>query len=72
VLSVRAGACFAFNSVGSEIWNMLAEPRRVAQIFEALSRLHDVDADTMTGDVLPFLQTLIDRRLLRVVDPGDQ
>jgi Coenzyme PQQ synthesis protein D (PqqD) len=70
VLSIRAGSYFGFNRVGTEIWNMLSEPRRVDQIFDALSQLHDVDAETMIRDVTPFLQTLIERRLVRVVDPG--
>jgi hypothetical protein len=70
VLSIRAGAYFGFSSVGSEIWNMLTEPRRVGQIIELLSQTHDVDMDIMTRDVTLFLQTLIERRLLRVVDSG--
>jgi hypothetical protein len=70
VLSVRAGAYFGFNRVGTEIWNMLTEPRRVGQILDSLSQAHDVDADTMTRDVTRFLQDLIERRLVRVIDPG--
>jgi len=68
VLSVRAGAYFGFNRIGSEIWNMLAEPRRVGQILDTLAQSHEVDLDTMTRDVTQFLQTLIERRLVRVVD----
>lgn len=70
VLSIRTGSYFGFNRVGTEIWNMLSEPRRVDQIFDALSQLHDVDAETMIREVTPFLQMLIERRLVRVVDPG--
>ncbi len=70
VLSIRAGAYFGFNKVGTEIWNMLTEPRRVGQILDSLSQAHDVDADTMTRDVTRFLQDLIERRLVRVIDPG--
>ena len=70
VLSLRAGAYFGFNRVGSEIWNMLAQPRRVGEILDTLAQSHDVDADTMTRDVSQFLQTLIERRLARVVDRG--
>ena len=44
---------------------MLSEPRRVDQIFDALSQLHDVDAETMIREVILFLQTLIERRLVR-------
>ena len=68
VLSVRAGAYFGFNRIGTEIWNMLAEPRRVGEILDTLAQSHEVDLDTMTRDVTQFLQTLIERRLVRVVD----
>jgi hypothetical protein len=70
LLSVRAGNYFGLNRVGSEIWNMLTEPRRVGDIFETLAQSHDVDADTMTRDVTAFLDTLIERGLVRVVPPG--
>jgi hypothetical protein len=70
VLSVRAGAYFGFNPVATEIWDMLAEPCRVGEIFERLADTHEVDAATLSRDVTPFLQTLIENRLVRLVDPG--
>lgn len=70
VLSMRASAYFGFNRVGTEIWTMLTQPRCVGEIFDLLSQSHDVDADTMTRDVTAFLDALIKRRLLRVVDSG--
>jgi hypothetical protein len=70
VLSVRAGSYFGFNQVASEIWNMLAQPCRVGQIFDSLLERHDVDAETLARDVTPFLQTLVEDRLVRVIDPG--
>ena len=71
VLSVRAGSYFGFNRVATEIWNMLAEPCRVGEIFDALAEGHDVDEETLARDVTPFLQTLVEHRLVRVIDPGD-
>jgi hypothetical protein len=68
VLSTDAGAYFGFNRVASEIWRMLSEPRRVGEIFDALSQSHDVDTDTLSRDVLPFLQRLIEQRLARQID----
>lgn len=68
LLSMRAGSYYGFNRVGTEIWNLLAEPRPVGHIFDELAQLHDVDRGTMIRDVTTFLQTLIDRRLVRVVD----
>jgi Coenzyme PQQ synthesis protein D (PqqD) len=71
ILSPRAGSYFGFNRVATEIWHMLAEPCRVAQIFNALAESHDVDADTLARDVTPFLQTLVEHRLVRLIDPGE-
>ena len=64
-----AGAYFGFNGVASEIWHFLSEPRRVGEIFNELSQNHEVDAATLSRDVLPFLQSLIDRRLAVQIDP---
>jgi Coenzyme PQQ synthesis protein D (PqqD) len=69
VLSVRAGSYFGFNDVASEIWDMLVKPCSVGKIFDALSELHDVDMITLTRDVTPFLQKLIDHRLVRIINP---
>jgi hypothetical protein len=70
ILSVRAGSYFGFNDVATEIWEMLAEPCRVGEIFDALSERHEVDGKTLTHDVTPFLQKLIDQGLVRIIDPG--
>jgi hypothetical protein len=69
LLSIRAGSYYGFNRVGTEIWNMLAEPRPVRLILDELSQLHEVDRATMTRDVTAFLQNLIERRLVRVLGP---
>jgi Coenzyme PQQ synthesis protein D (PqqD) len=69
LLSVRRGSYVSLNRVGTQIWNMLGEPRRVGDIFDALAQTHDVDAGTLTGDVAEFLERLLKRQLVRVVDP---
>lgn len=69
MLSIRAGAYFGLNPVGSEIWSLLAEPRRVGDLCESLSRIFDVDADTIFRDANPFLEALLARGLVRLIDP---
>lgn len=66
VLSLRAEAYFGFNRMGSEIWTMLSEPRRVGDICASLVELYDADVMTVNRDVTTFLEALIQRRLLRV------
>jgi hypothetical protein len=72
VLSVRAGAYFSFNPMASEIWQMLAEPRWVGQILALLSECYDADKQTIAQDLTPFLQALVDHRLVRVIDPQEK
>jgi hypothetical protein len=69
LLSLRAGAYFSLNPVASEIWQMLVEPCQVGRIFASLSDGYSVDAKTVAHEVTPFLQSLVDHRLVRMVDP---
>ena len=71
VLSLDVGSYFDFNQVATEIWRMLAEPCRVSKIFHALSKRHDVDAEILVRDVTPFLQTLVEERLVRMIASGE-
>jgi Coenzyme PQQ synthesis protein D (PqqD) len=71
VLSVSAGSYFDFNQVATEIWKMLAEPCRVSELFQRLSQQHHVDPETVSRDVTPFLQTLVDERLVRTLAPDE-
>lgn len=68
VLNVHTDTYVSLNAVASDIWTMLSEPRRVGDIFEFLLQRHDVDGETLSRDVLPFLQTMIERRLVRQVE----
>jgi len=67
MLSVAAGAYFGLNGTGTEIWNRLREPRRFGDLCEELSREFDIDIETITRDVVPFVEVMLERRLLRLV-----
>jgi hypothetical protein len=72
MLSVRAGAYFGLNDIGSEIWEMIGQPRRVDDICHTLSRVYDMTEDTATRDVVEFLEALLARGLVRVVEQHEQ
>ena len=71
VLSLEAGSYFDLNRVASEIWDMLATPRSVAEILQKLSQHHNVDLEIMTRDVMSFLQSLVTQHLARFVAVED-
>jgi hypothetical protein len=68
ILNLHTDTYVSLNPVASDIWSMLSEPRRVSDIFDALAKSHDVDGETLSRDVLPFLEHLIERRLARQLD----
>ncbi len=46
MLSERAGAYFGLDGIGSEIWRLIAQPRRVSDLCQSLAQRYDVDAET--------------------------
>ena len=71
MLSERAGAYFGLDGVGSEIWRLIEEPRRVSELCGTLAQRYDVDAETLSRDVTAFLDALLARNLVRLVqEPG--
>jgi hypothetical protein len=67
VLSLKSGSYFDLNAVASKIWDMLSTPCSIESILQDLSRQHDVDTQTLTRDVMSFLQSLLAQRLVRIV-----
>jgi len=68
MLSERAGAYFGLDGIGSEIWKLIAQPRRVSDLCQSLAQRYDADGETLTHDVTSFLDELLARRLVRLVD----
>ena len=67
MLSERAGAYFGLDGIGSEIWRLIEEPRRVSELCGTLAQRYDVDAETLSRDVTAFLDALLARNLVRLV-----
>jgi hypothetical protein len=68
MLSERAGAYFGLDGIGSEIWKLIAQPRRVSDLCQSLAQHYEADGETLTRDVTSFLDELLARRLVRLVD----
>ena len=66
VLGLDAGAYFDFNRSATEIWCAFSAPRKVEEILSDLARQHGVGFEAIAHDVLPFLEQLVEQKLLRV------
>jgi len=76
ILHVRSGRYFGLEQVGARIWQMIGEPRRVADIRDAILREYDVGRDRCEQDVVALLEQLAVEGLVELVpetswaDPG--
>jgi hypothetical protein len=57
-LNIDKGTCYGLNKIGSRIWALIAEPKRVGDICATLMEEYDVDSATCERQVLDLLEEL--------------
>jgi hypothetical protein len=58
----------ALDEVGRRIWELLESPHLVGELCRKLSEEFDATEEQIGADVLPFLDELADKGLVRVVE----
>jgi hypothetical protein len=71
LMSVTQASYYGLDSTGQRIWNMIAQPQRVADLCEQLLAEYDVDRTTCEHNVCTFLTGLNKEGLIRVVTEDD-
>lgn len=66
LLDIESGVYLGLNSVGSSIWNLIAESKKVTDIRDAIANEYEIDLDSCEKDVLDFLEKLADEGLIEV------
>jgi len=69
MLSPETGRYYGLNSVGSRIWELLETPKTVAQLCGELCEEFEVDSQTCEGEVLKFVQDLMDNGIIHELAP---
>jgi hypothetical protein len=57
-MSIEQGACYGLNSVGTRIWELLADPRSIDSLCAQLTEEYDVEAGDCLRDVLGLVEEL--------------
>jgi len=68
ILSAKDSMLHSLDEVGSVIWDLLKEPRTAEEIVSALLDQYQVDRATLEKDVLEFLNTLLERKLIATAE----
>ena len=64
MMDIERGMYYALNPVGSDIWERLTEPQKVADLCTQLMQQYAVDQATCEADVLAVLNEMAENGLL--------
>lgn len=64
MMDIMTGKYYNLGAVGGRIWELLEEPMTLAALVKKLTAEYDVSAEQCRTDILPFLNTLLERGLL--------
>ena len=70
-LHVDNGTCYGFNGTATRIWAMIAEPKRLAELRDALVGEYDVAPDVCEAQLLDLLKDLEGDGLLELRPVAD-
>lgn len=58
MMNIDKGEYFSLNSMGSRIWNLIEEPKRIGDIVNTLLEEYDVSEEECKDNVTKFLDVL--------------
>jgi hypothetical protein len=69
ILQLEDDVYYGLDPVGTSIWQLLQEPRPVAEIRDRIVAEYDVDNERCERDLAVLLRDLAERRLIDVSEP---
>jgi hypothetical protein len=66
ILHLKSGVYFGLDPVGARVWSLLAEPRTVLELREAITSEYDVEPARCEGDLLALLEKLRTEGLIEI------
>jgi len=67
MMDIDKGKYFALNEVGSRIWDIISEPKKVKSIIDELLKEYEIDRLTCENEVVEFLGKMYEAGLICIV-----
>lgn len=64
MMDVDKGSYFGLNSMGSEIWNSIEEPKTIQELVDELIKEYEISEDECKTEVTKFIDALVDVNLI--------
>jgi hypothetical protein len=68
ILDLKAGAYYGLDAVGARVWELIQEPREVAEVRDVILDEYEVEPEQCERDLITLLQELADKGLIEVRD----
>jgi hypothetical protein len=68
ILNIKNGVYYGLDPVGARIWNLMQEPRAVAEIQDVITSEYDVEPERCARDLVGLLEKLLAEGLIEVKD----
>ncbi|MEO8884662.1 MAG: PqqD family protein [Mucilaginibacter sp.] len=68
MMNTDNGDYIGVNSVGSDIWNLLAEPMRIDELLAKIDEIYDVDAAQLKTELDEFVQRMLKLDMITVTN----
>ncbi|NEP08857.1 MAG: PqqD family protein [Symploca sp. SIO1A3] len=68
ILDMKSGTYYGLNSIGASIWNLLQQPKSVAEIRDSLLAEYEVEPEQCDRELLALLQDLGTKGLIEIKD----
>ncbi|MGH9680409.1 MAG: PqqD family peptide modification chaperone [Candidatus Acidiferrales bacterium] len=68
ILNIKNGVYYGLDPVGARIWNLMQEPRAVAEIQSTITGEYDVEPERCVRDLYGLLEKLLAEGLIEVKD----
>ncbi|MBP0011911.1 MAG: lasso peptide biosynthesis PqqD family chaperone [Roseofilum sp. SBFL] len=68
MMNIESDSYYGTNPVGTRIWELLEQPVTVSELCGLLQEEFDVDDQTCQQDVLPFIQKIVDEKLVSIIE----
>lgn len=68
LLNIKSGVYYGLDPVGTRIWSLLQQPRKVSEIRDALLAQYDVSPERLEHDLIALLGKLVDAGLVECSD----
>lgn len=66
MMSIEKGAYFGLNPVATRIWDLIEQPKNVAELIQTITDEYEVSAEQAADDVQGFVADMIERGIAQL------